>query len=63
MPLSQPELNAFRAMAPADKLGLISRLYLEAKTWKRAMLRSQHPDWTPEQIETVVKELFLRGSS
>ena len=62
MNLSQHEIAAFRRMTPADKIRLTASLYNQAKQWKRAALHAQHPEWTHDQIEACVRELFLRGT-
>jgi len=59
---AQHERQIFRRMSPADKLALISGLHMQAREWKRAAFRAQHPDWTTEQINRRVYEVFLYGS-
>ncbi len=49
----------FQAMAPAQKLEMALRLYYSARDLKAAGLRAQHPDWTEDQIEAKVREIFL----
>ena len=60
--LSDIERNAFRSMTKADKLRLIASIHVQAREWKRSALRTQHPDWTPDQIERRTRELFFRGT-
>lgn len=60
--LSNEEIKAFRCMKPADKLEQIASIHIQARKWKHAALKKQHPDWTDEQIEQRVKEIFLYGT-
>ena len=62
MDLTQAELEIFKKMSPADKLRRIASMYLQAKEWKRAALKSQHSDWSQQQVEDCLKEVFLYGS-
>lgn len=56
------DIEIFRNMSPADKLRLIASIHMQARKWKRAAFKAQHPEWTPEQIDRRVKEVFLYGS-
>ena len=60
--LTSQEIAIFRAMLPAQKLTLMTRMYFDARTLKKAGLKMQHPDWTNEQIEVKVREIFLYGT-
>jgi hypothetical protein len=62
MKLTPAELRIFREMSPADKLRQVASMYLQAKEWKRAALKKQHEDWSDEQIDRRLKEVFLYGS-
>lgn len=62
MNLTDVELEIFKKMPPADKLRRIASLYLQAKEWKRAAIKSQHSDWSKRQVEDRLKEVFLYGS-
>ena len=46
-------------MSPAQKLEVALRLYHSARELKAAGLRVQPPDWTEDQIEEKVREIFL----
>lgn len=46
-------------MSPEQKLRLFLDLHTCAWKLKAAGLRHQHPDWTEEQIQNKVKEIFL----
>ncbi|MHA1370718.1 MAG: hypothetical protein ACTSRA_13540 [Promethearchaeota archaeon] len=49
----------FKQMSPEQKLRLFLDLHECAWNLKAAGLRFQHPDWTEEQIQNKVKEIFL----
>ncbi len=59
---SAEEIAPFRKMTPADRLGLAGAMHMQAREWKRAAFKAQHPEWTPEQIEQRVREVFLYGA-
>jgi len=41
---------------------LIGSMHAQAREWKRAALRSMHPDWSSQQVEKKLREVFLYGS-
>jgi hypothetical protein len=49
----------FQAMTPEQKLRISMRLYWSARKLKAAGLKRQHPDWTEQQIDKKVREIFL----
>ncbi len=57
--ITDTEREIFRRMQPADKLALASQLHMQAREWKKAALRSHHKDWTVEQVDQRVREIFL----
>ncbi|HAO21433.1 MAG TPA: hypothetical protein DCQ37_13770 [Desulfobacteraceae bacterium] len=57
--LHPEQKKAFQAMTPGQKLQLLSDLYNSAQKLKAAGLRKQHPDWSEEQIQKKVREIFL----
>jgi hypothetical protein len=48
-------------MTPAEKWRLITSMHVQARSWKRAALKAQHPDWTDTQLDTTLRKLFLNG--
>ena len=48
----------FRKMTGGQKLKLAMRLYWSARRLKAAGLRQQHPDWTEDQVQKEVTEIF-----
>jgi hypothetical protein len=49
----------FKKMTPEQKLRISMQLYRTARELKAAGLRRQHPEWTPQQIDKKVREIFL----
>jgi len=60
--MTPEEIAPFRNMTPADKLRLIASIHMQARAWKRAAFKTQHPDWSPAEIDQRVKEVFLYGT-
>lgn len=55
-----PEYAAtLRRMTGAQKLRTAFGLYWSARKLKAARLREQHPNWTEEQVQQKVKEIFM----
>ena len=57
------QIKIYKAMSPAQKLELAADFYFAAKHLKRQSLRTQHPEWTSEQVHRKVRELFLYAAS
>ena len=57
--LSPEYLATLRRMTGAQKLRAAAGLYWTARKIKAARLRQQHPDWTEEQVQQKVKEIFM----
>jgi hypothetical protein len=55
------ELIRLRAMTASEKVAVMHSLWHQAWALKRAGVRGQHPDWSPEQVESEVREIF-RGN-
>jgi hypothetical protein len=59
-----PEYVAtLRRMSGEDKIRTAFRLYWSARKLKAAALREQHPDWTEEEVQQRVKDIFLHARS
>lgn len=52
------ELAILRRMTAAQKLAVMHGLWRTAWKLKEAGVRTQHPDWTPEQVTARVREIF-----
>lgn len=55
--------NRFKNFSPEQKLELAMKLYYTARELKRAGLKLQHPDWTEEEVENKLFEIFLYARS
>ena len=60
--MTPEEIAPFRNMTPADKLRQIAAIHTQTRIWKQAAFKAQHPEWTPEQVDQRVKEVFLYGT-
>ena len=59
MKLNEIQSNIFRAMSPEKKLHLSLQLYYSSRELKRAVLKQAHPEWTNEEINQTIKEIYL----
>ncbi len=59
MSLTPQQVEIYRRMPPGRKLELAAEFNRAARELKAAALRSQHPDWSDEQVRRKVRELFL----
>jgi hypothetical protein len=55
------QTQALKRMTPEQKLQAAMWLYWSARELKAAWIRSRHPDWTPEQVEQAVREIFANA--
>ncbi len=60
---SPEQFEAFRRMSPERRLALAEQLYWSARELKAAGLRTQHADWTEEQVAREVTRIFLHARS
>jgi hypothetical protein len=60
-PMTPEEIRILRAMTPAQKLAAAEDMYRAARDIKAAALRQQHPDWSEEEVQRNVREIFLHG--
>ena len=67
MPFEDPacpeQQNILQRMTPAQRWSAARRLYWTMRRHKTAFLKSQHPEWSDEHIETEVRRLFLYARS
>ncbi len=59
--LTPEYLATLRRMTGAQKLRTAFQLYWGARKIKAARLRQQHPEWSEEQVQQRVKEIFMHG--
>lgn len=57
------QLEIIKKMTPDRKVKISMGLYWSARRLKEAVIRQQHPDWSPERIEQAVKEAFFYARS
>lgn len=57
---SDIQKRIFKKMTPEQKLKAAMRLYWSARRLKAAWLRQQNPDWTEEQVQKQVTEIFRK---
>ena len=50
-----------RKMTPGRRLEIARNLYEMAWNLKRAGLRTQHPEWSEQQIAAKLRRVFLTG--
>jgi hypothetical protein len=53
----------YRKMTPKEKWREVEKLRAFAWKVKAAGIRRQHSDWTEEQVEETVKEIFLYATT
>ena len=53
--------NILKKMSPQQKLQAALNLYYSARKLKAAWLRQNHPEWSEEQIEQAVTEVFANA--
>jgi hypothetical protein len=66
LPDEQPsaeQIAVLRAMPGEKRLRIAEQLYLAARRLKAAGLRSQHPEWTAEQVNEEVRQIFLHAGT
>lgn len=59
--LSPEYIATLRRMTGAQKLRTAFGLYWSARKVKAARLRQQYPEWTEEQVQQRVKEIFMHA--
>ncbi|MBN8422500.1 MAG: hypothetical protein J0L73_26535 [Verrucomicrobia bacterium] len=57
--LTPEYIATLRRMTGAQKLRTAFQMYWGARRLKAARLRQQHPEWTEEQVQQKVKEIFM----
>lgn len=54
------EVARLRAMTPSEKVAVMHALWRQAWSLASAGVVGRHPDWSPEQVEAEVREVFRR---
>lgn len=52
-------LKIIRSLSPAQKFKTAAEMWELAHEIKASALRTQHPDWTEEEVQRAVREAFL----
>ena len=50
-----------RKMTPQQKLEVAMNLYYSARELKSAWIRQLHEDWSDQQVEEAVREIFVNA--
>jgi len=58
---SPEQIVALRAMTPEQRWRAAYRLYWTMRRHKTAFLRSRHPDWSEEQLNHEIRDIFFRA--
>jgi hypothetical protein len=64
LPDEQPspkQIEIFRRMSGQRRLQLAENLYWFARKVKGAGVRTHHPDWSEEQVNSEVRRIFLHA--
>jgi len=61
--LTPEYIATLQRMTGEQKLKTAFGLYWTARRIKAAALRQQYPDWTEEQVQQKVKEIFLHATT
>ena len=57
------QIDVLRRMTPGERLEAAMDLHRSAWNLKSAVVRADHPEWSEEQVEEVVREAFIRAGS
>ena len=60
--MTPEEIRILRAMSPEQKLKAMEDMYWAARALKAAWLRSQHPNWSEEEIQREVRAIFMKAA-
>ncbi len=61
--LHPEQIKALREMTPARRLEIGLQFTEQMRELRAAMLRVEHPDWTPEQVRQALREFVLNANS
>jgi len=55
------ELARLRALTASEKVAVMHSLWRQSWSLTSAGVRTRHPDWSSEQVEAEVREIFRRA--
>lgn len=55
--------EALRRKTPGQRLRMVTDLWRFMRTWVRAAVRSQHPDWDESAVEQEANRRFSSGAT
>jgi hypothetical protein len=55
-------VEILRRMTPAERLGIANKMWVSARNAIDCILRSEHPDWSEEQVLNEIRRRMLRGA-
>lgn len=58
---SPKQLEMLRRMTPEQRWNAARQLYWTVRRHKAAFLKTQHPDWSDEQVQAEVRRIFLHA--
>jgi hypothetical protein len=61
--LHPQQIKALQRMTPAERLKIGFAFMEEMRQLKAAALRTQHPDWTEQQIAEALRDFVRHGAS
>lgn len=61
--LHPAQIAAYRRMTPRQKLDQAMAMYWQARALKADFLRQQHPEWTEDEVQARVREIFLLATT
>ena len=53
------QIKIYKRLSPTEKLRIAGELYATCRNLKTAALRRQHPEWSAQEVEKKVREIFL----
>jgi hypothetical protein len=56
-------IDILRKMSPGQRWVAARQLYWTVRRHKAAFLRSQHPEWSEEQVQSEIRRIFLQARS
>jgi hypothetical protein len=62
-PAERIRIEIYKQMTPAQKWNEFLKLRKFAWELKRAAVREQHADWSDEEIEAKVRQIFLYATT